>query len=110
MKFYVYKEKLPLWFSNWKMKQLLPLGLTTPVLLLLGACSGWNADGVQVNQLPINVSEPCPHPLDVIRSVRGSSVGSDELRMGRLGDALIECGQEKEIAVEGYEQLSKILE
>jgi len=29
--------------------------------------------------------------------------------MGRLGDALIECGQEKEIAVEGYQELSKIL-
>jgi len=41
--------------------------------------------------------------------VRGSSIGSDEIRMGRLGDALIVCGQEKEIAVKGYEQLSEIL-
>jgi len=55
------------------------------------------------------VTDPCPHPLDVINTVRGSSVGSDELRMGRLGDALIECGQEKEIAIEGYKQLSEIL-
>ena len=47
--------------------------------------------------------------MDVIKTVSGTSVGSDEIRMGRLGDALIECGQEKEIAVEGYQQLSKIL-
>jgi len=47
--------------------------------------------------------------MDVIRTVSGSSVGSDEIRMGRLGDALIECGQEKEIAVEGYQRLSEIL-
>jgi hypothetical protein len=55
------------------------------------------------------VSEACPHPLDVINTISGSSVGSDEIRMGRLGDALIECGQEKDIAVQGYEQLSNIL-
>lgn len=64
---------------------------------------------MRVQPLPENVSYPCPHPLDVIMTIEGSSVGSDELRMGRLGDALIECGQEKEIAVEGYEQLSEIL-
>jgi hypothetical protein len=46
----------------------------------------------------------------VIKTVTGTSVGSDEVRMGRLGDALIECGQEKEISVEGFNQLSKILE
>jgi hypothetical protein len=45
----------------------------------------------------------------VINTVRGSTVGSDEIRMGRLGDALIECGQEKDIAVQGYEELSEIL-
>ena len=83
--------------------------LIIPVLVLLAGCSGWNADGVRVQTLPDNVVTPCTHPLDVIKTVRGSSVGSDELRMGRLGDALIECGQEKEIAVEGYQELSKIL-
>jgi len=45
----------------------------------------------------------------VIATVKGSSVGSDEIRMGRLGDALIECGAEKEIAVNANEQLIKIL-
>ena len=72
-------------------------------------CAGWSADGVRVQPLPNNVTEPCDHPMDVIATVKGSSVGSDEIRMGRLGDALIVCGQEKEIAVQGYEQLSKIL-
>ncbi|CBW47066.1 hypothetical protein [Roseovarius sp. 217 phage 1] len=55
------------------------------------------------------MSDPCPHPSDVIKTVRGSTIGSDEIRMGRLGDALIECGQEKDIAVQGYEELSEIL-
>lgn len=64
---------------------------------------------MKVQPLPENVTDPCPHPMDVIRTVKGTSVGSDEIRMGRLGDALIECGQEKEIAVQGYEQLSEIL-
>ena len=93
---------------NWKIKHLVPKVLMLPVFLLLVGCSVWSADGVRVQQLPDNVTDTCPHPLDVISSVRGSSVGSDELRMGRLGDALIECGQEKEIAVEGYKQLSEI--
>jgi hypothetical protein len=52
--------------------------------------------------LPINVAEICAHPLDVINTVRGSSVGSDEIRMGRLGDALLECRAEKQVAVEAY--------
>lgn len=55
------------------------------------------------------MTEPCPHPSDVIAGVRGSSVGSDEIRMGRLGDALIECGAEKQIAVNANEQLIEIL-
>lgn len=91
-------------------KHLQPKVLLLPALLLLGACSVWNADGVRIEDLPENVSEPCPHPLDVIRDVQGSSVGSDEIRMGRLGDALIECGQEKEIAVEAFEEVSNLLE
>lgn len=55
------------------------------------------------------MTKPCPHPSDVIRGVRGSSVGSDEIRMGRLGDALIECGAEKQIAVNANQQLIEIL-
>ena len=81
------------------------------MLVLLAGCSGLTpVGGVRTNELPTNVVEKCPHPSDVIATVRGTSVGSDELRMGRLGDALIECGQEKEIAVEGYTTLSELLE
>ena len=86
-----------------------PKVLLLLALVLLGGCSVWNADGVRIEDLPENVSEPCPHPLDVIRYVRGTSIASDEIRMGRLGDALIECGQEKEIAVESYEERSDLL-
>ena len=93
----------------WKTKHILPKVLLLPVLVLLAGCNDWSNGGVRVQALPDNVTDPCPHPSDVIKTVRGSSVGSDEVRMGRLGDALIECGQEKEIAVEGYQQLSEIL-
>jgi len=55
------------------------------------------------------VTELCPHPSDVISKVKGTSVGSDEIRMGRLGDALIECGAEKQIAVDANKQLIEIL-
>ena len=94
---------------NSKMLPSLRTVLLLPALLLLAACAGWSGDGLRIQELPKNVTEPCPHPMDVIKTVSGTSVGSDEIRMGRLGDALIECGQEKEIAVEGYQQLSKIL-
>jgi len=92
-------KKKPLWL----------LVLTILALLPLGGCSDSNVAGVRVQKLPIEVTEPCPHPSDVIATVKGSSVGSDEIRMGRLGDALIECGAEKEIAVNANEQLIKIL-
>ena len=94
---------------NWKIKQWMPKVLLVPALVLLAGCSGWKSGGVQVQGLPDNVTEVCPHPSDVIKTVKGSSVGSDEVRMGRLGDALIECGQEKEIAIEGFNKLSEIL-
>jgi hypothetical protein len=45
----------------------------------------------------------------VISPVKGVSVGSDEIRMGRLGDALIECGAEKQIAVDANVELIEIL-
>lgn len=80
------------------------------VSLLLVGCSDWNGVGVRIEPLPQNVKEECPHPYDVISTVKGTSVGSDEIRMGRLGDALIECSQEKEIAVESYDDLSDLLE
>tara|TARA_R110000765_G_scaffold297405_1_gene392504 strand:- start:18 stop:224 length:207 start_codon:yes stop_codon:yes gene_type:complete len=60
---------------------------------------------VRPDPLPANVAFPCPHPFDVIAGVRGGSVGSDEVRMGRLGDALINCGSQKVIAVEAFNGL-----
>lgn len=75
----------------------------------MAGCSGLNVVGVRAQPLPETVSQPCPHPSDVIAGVHGTTVGSDEIRMGRLGDALIECGQEKEIAVDAYQQVSNII-
>lgn len=95
---------------NWKLKHIKLKVLLLPVFLPLAACSGWNADGVRTEPLPQNVVDPCDHPLEVIREVRGTTVGSDEVRIGRLGDALIECGQEKQIAVESYAELSELIE
>lgn len=68
-----------------------------------------NSVGVNPDRLPTNVEDPCPHPLEVIQTVNGSSIGSDELRMGRLGDALIECGAEKNIAVKAYNGVREVL-
>jgi len=67
-----------------------------------------NVGGVRVQELPTDVAEPCPHPSDVIKGVSGPTVGLDEIRMGRLGDALIECGAEKQIAVDANQQLIQI--
>lgn len=65
-------------------------------------CVGSNAVGVRPDPLPQNVAAQCAHPLDVVRSVRGRGVGADEVRMGRLGDALLKCRAEKQIAVDAY--------
>ena len=68
----------------------------------MAGCSDLYAVGVRPNALPANVEAPCDHPISVINKVTGTSVGSDEIRMGRLGDALIECAEEKQVAVEAY--------
>lgn len=94
---------------NWKLKLSPQVGLMVPALFLLVGCSVSATDGVRVVELPDNVIEPCPDPWSVISSIPGDTVGSDEVRLGRLGDALIECGNEKDIAVDGYQQLSDIL-
>lgn len=73
--------------------------------LVLAACSGSNSVGVNPDPLPPSVAAPCPHPSVVIAGVRGGTVGDDEVRMGRLGDALIECAAEKVVAVDAYDGL-----
>jgi hypothetical protein len=40
---------------------------------------------------------------------RGGTVTDDEISLGRLGDALIECGLEKAIAVKAYSRVRKVL-
>jgi hypothetical protein len=41
--------------------------------------------------------------------VNGYTVGDDENRIGRLGDALLECGREKQVAVEAYDAARAVL-
>lgn len=72
-------------------------------------CNGFNSVGTDPTPLPIEVEAPCNHPLAIVIAVKGSSVGSDEIRIGRLGDALIECGKEKEIAVDAYNGVAGII-
>lgn len=75
----------------------------------MAGCSDLNVVGVRAQPLPESVSTPCPHPTDVIASIKGSSVSSDEIRMGHLGDALIDCGQQKQIAVNAYTEVANII-
>lgn len=72
-------------------------------------CSGLNNAGIRLDDLPVNVISPCDDPLAIVLDVQGSSVGSDEVRMGRLGDALIECAAEKQVAVNAYAGIQEIL-
>lgn len=75
---------------------------------MLTGCADWNGDGrFQISELPEAVSEPCPHPLTLVS--RGGTVADDEITVGRLGDALIECGREKEVAVSGFNKLKQVL-
>lgn len=77
--------------------------------MLMGACSVSKiAGGVRIDTLPTNLEKPCPHPLDIYLSVSGDTVGADEIRMGRLGDALINCGNEKELVVDTYNKVRNI--
>lgn len=78
------------------------LALIGPALGLMG-CGGWNSDGtgLRLDPLPAPVAAPCPHPADLLD--RGGTVASDEISMGRIGDALIACDGARGIAVEAYQ-------
>lgn len=41
---------------------------------------------------------------------RGGTVADDEVSLGRFGDTLIRCGQEKSVAVEAYNGVRTALE
>lgn len=62
---------------------------------------------VTIEPLPANVVQPCPHPSDLVS--RGGTVADDEITIGRLGDALIDCGEAKDIAVDAYGGVQSIL-
>ncbi len=79
-----------------------------PILALvavfpLPACSDWAGGGatdLRAEPLPASVAAPCDHPGDYL------GAQDWEIMAGRLGDALIRCGAEKEIAVQAYEGLA----
>jgi hypothetical protein len=70
--------------------RILTLAIAGP---LLASCTAFNAAGVRPPDLSAEVRAPCPHPSKFI------GAGDWELIAGRLGDALIECGAEKAIAI-----------
>jgi len=53
--------------------------------------------------LPKAITEPCDDPKDHL------GAGDWEIIAGRLGDALIECGVKKAVAVEAYERVAGIV-
>jgi len=76
---------------------LIPALLTAS--LALQACSGFSAAGVRADPLPDIVAARCPHPSSV------DPAGDWEIYAGRLGDALLECGETKAVAVQAYDDL-----
>lgn len=95
-------------YENSKTRRALLPALVIPALVLMG-CDGFRGAGVRLDPLPANVSDPCAHPASVIATVNGYTVGDDENRIGRLGDALLECGREKQVAVEAYDAARAVL-
>ena len=79
---------------------------TPPLLiacLLMTACDGFNAVGVNPDPLPPEVAEDCPHASEI------STGGDWEIYAGRLGDALNDCRAEKQIAVTAFNQVADAL-
>ena len=70
--------------------------------LLLRSCSGFNADGGQLQTPPIDsaVLTPCPHPSQFL------SLEDWEIMAGRLGDALIECEARRALAAATAQNLA----
>lgn len=67
-------------------------------VLALTACDGSGGGGaLRIEPLPAEVAAPCDRPEDYL------IVRDWEILAGRIGDALSECGAEKQIAVDGYE-------
>lgn len=73
----------------------------------LMGCAASNVDGVRADPLPASVTGLCPAPGDLL--AKGGTVADDEISMGRIGDALIECERARALAVEAYERLRDIV-
>ncbi|WP_066598913.1 hypothetical protein [Celeribacter halophilus] len=67
----------------------------------LTGCKGFGVDGLRLDPLPATVDAACPHPSMFLPSGPGT-VASDEIMIGRIGDALIDCNARRSIAVEAY--------
>lgn len=50
--------------------------------------------------LPASIAAPCPHPSDLLS--RGGTVADDEISLGRLGSALIDCEGRRAAAVGAF--------
>lgn len=95
------------WSIRLKERSTTTLTLFVLALGLMG-CGGFSVGGeYKTEPLPEQVLVPCPHPIELVS--QGGTVADDEITMGRIGDALIECGQEKQIAIDGYNSLVQIL-
>ena len=71
---------------------------------VLAACGGSNfAGGIRAQPLPAAITTPCEDPKDHLEA------GDWEIIAGRLGDALIECGAEKAVAVDAYNGVAGIV-
>jgi len=79
-----------------------PLMMLIVPALALTACGGSNSSGgLRLDPLPPAVAAPCPHPAALLD--RGGTVASDEISMGRIGDALIACEGARAVAVDAYQ-------
>lgn len=89
---------------NWKT----PRGLTLTLFLVfppLAACGGFGAvGGLTAGRLPTNVERPCERPETYL------GAGDWEIIAGRIGDELITCSAEKQVAVEAYNQVAGVIE
>lgn len=74
----------------------------------LTGCGGLSGGGVRLDPLPANIAAPCPHPSTFLRP-GARTVADDEIMVGRIGDALIDCEGRRSAAVAAYEAAAKAL-
>lgn len=78
--------------------------LAPAALSLLTACGGSGGAGaLRIEPLPAEIAAPCDRPEDYL------GVRDWEIMAGRIGDALIECGAEKQVAVDAYANVREAL-